>query len=306
MCVAVFAATSVPGQDYPNRPIRIVTSPAGGGNDLVARIIALELSGTLGQIVVDNRPSLVQADIVAKSKPDGYTLLIYGGSFWITPLLQSTSYDPIRDFSPITTLASSPSVLVVHPSLPVRSVRELIHLAKANPGQLNYAAASQGSVNHIWGEEFNSLAGVNIVGVPYKGSGPGLIGLVAGEVQIMFNSAPSVNSYLKSGKLRALAVTSAQPSAVLPGLPTVAAYLPGYEEVQLVGIFGPANTPDVIVSKLNREILFVIEKADVRKKFLDLGSDAAGSSPQTLTSAMKADMARLGKVIKDANIRADK
>ncbi len=212
-------------QAYPVKPIRIVTSGAGGGNDYISRLIAQGLSaGTLGQqVIVDNRASgFAPGEVVAKSPGDGYTLLVIGGSFLITPLLQSAPYDPVRDFAPITLLSTSPNIVVVHASMPVKSVKELIALAKVRPGDLNYASTATGSGSHLAAELFNSLAGVNITRINYKSTGSALTNLIGGEVHLMFPSASSVTTHVKTGRLKALAVTSARPSALVPGLPTVA------------------------------------------------------------------------------------
>src|SRR3990172_11607639 len=219
-------------RDYPNRPLRIVTCQAGGGSDLVSRLIAQGITGGLGQqVIVENRPcGVIPGEIVSAASPDGYTLLLSGSPLWMSPLLQDkVRHDPVRDFLPITLVATSPTVLAVNLSMPVKSVKELIALAKARPGALNYAAAAIGSPNHLAGELFKAMAGVNIIAVPYRGTGSSLSALIAGEVQVAFANAASMMPLVKSGKLKGLAVTSLQPSALAPGLPTVAATMPGYE-----------------------------------------------------------------------------
>ena len=259
-CVEIYA------QNYPNKTIRIVTSEPGGGSDLTARLLAQGIAGGLGQnVIVENRPSNILGGIVAKALADGYTLLS-GGSFLIGPLLEKTSYDPVRDFSPITLTATAPNVLVVHPSLPVKSVQELIALAKARPGQLNYASTGAGGISHLAAELFKSMAGVNIVRIPYKGTGQAANDLLAGQVQLMFLAIGTAEPYVKSGKLKALAVTSAKPSALAPGLPTVAASgLPGYEAGIIFGLYAPAKTPLPIVNRLNREAVQVLNRTEVKE-----------------------------------------
>jgi len=302
----VLGAGVVSGQEFPNKPIRMVTSPPGGGADFASRLIAQGLSGPLGQqVIVDNRGGIIPMEIVSKAPTDGYTLLL-SASLWLTPLLQNTPYDPVRDFSPITLVGNSPNVLVVHPSLPVKSVRELIALAKARPGELNYATTGRGSGAQLAGELLKSMAGVNIVGVPYKGTGPAFSDMIAGRVQMMIPPAGSIMPHVKSGKLRALAVTSARPSTLLPELPTVAASgLPGYETVSNTGIFAPAKTPAPIVERLNRETIRFLHTTEAKKTFLSRSIEAVGSSPEEFAAIIKSEMAKMGKVIKDAGIEAD-
>ncbi|MBI3067471.1 MAG: tripartite tricarboxylate transporter substrate binding protein [Betaproteobacteria bacterium] len=304
----LLGASGACGQGYPTKPIRIVTPGSGGGADFAARLIAPGLTAGLGQrVIVDNRPSaVIPGEIVSKAPPDGYTLLIYGPPFWIGPLLQKTPYDPVRDFQPITAAVRQPNILVVHPSLPVKSVKELIALAKARPGALNYASIATGSSSHLAGELFKAMTGVSLVRISYKGSGAALVALLAGEVELSFANAVSVMGAVRSGKLRALAVTTAQPSPLAPGLPTVAASgLPGYESVIITAVFAPAATPAAIIHRLNREIVAVLNKADIKEKFFNAGSEVVGSSPEELTATIKSEMSRMSKVIKEAGIKAD-
>jgi len=300
----VLTSGIVCGEDYPNKPVRMVTSEPGGGNDFAARLIAQGLSLTFKQrVVVDNR-GIIAAEIVAKAPPDGYTLLFYGNPFWLAPFLRdNVPYDPVRDFFPISLAVSTASILVVHPSLPVKSVSGLIALARARPGELNYSSGTMGAASHLAAELFRTMAGIKIMRVPYRGTGAAFTALIAGQVQVMFPTAGSVTPHLKSGRLKALAVTTAQPSALFPGLPTIAASgLPGYESVSLVGIFAPTETPAAIIDLLNRNIVGVLDQADVREKFFNAGVDAIGGSPAELAAAMKSEMARMGKVIRDAGI----
>ena len=301
----VLGAGMVFGQNYPNKPIRIVASAAGGSGDFAARLIAQGLSGALSQqVVVDNRGGVIPGEIVSKAPPDGYTLLIDAASFWIGPLLQETPYDPVKDFAPVTLTDSAPNVLVVNPSLPVKSVKELIALAKARPGELNYGSSSTGSSPHLAAELFNMMAGVKIVRVPFKGSGPAVISLLGGQVQLMFATAGSVAPHVKSGRLRALAVASLQPSALAPGLPTIAASgVPGYEAVAFEGMFAPAKTPVAIIDRLNQEIVRVLNRAEVKERFFNAGVETVGSTPEEFAAAIKSNVAKWGKLIKEAGIR---
>ena len=298
-------------QNYPSKPIRMIAPEVGGGNDFVARLIAQGLTGVLGQqIVVDNRGSaggVIAAQLLARAPADGYTLLFYSSGIWTAPFLQAdVRYDVLRDFSPITLAASSPNTVVVHPSLAVNSVRELIALTKAKPGVLNYASGNSGSANHLAAELFKSMAGVDIVRITYKGTGPALNDVAAGQVQLMFPAIVSVAPHVKAGRLKALAVTSAEPSALAPGLPTVSASgLPGYEAVAMSGVFAPGKTPAPLIDRLNREIVRFLNTADVKEKLLRSGVEAAGSTPLEFASKIKTEMARLSKVIKDAGIRAE-
>ena len=302
----VYGVGAASAQTYPNKPVRIVTSEAGGGTDFVARIIAQGLTGSLGQqVIIDNRGGVIPAEIVAKAPADGYTLVIYGGIFWSVPLLQRVSFDLVKDFSPITLAASSPNLLTVHPTVPAKSVKELIALARAKPGQLNYSSGSNGATNHIAGELFKSMAGVDIVRVPYKGTGPALNALLGGQVQLMFTNASVGLTHVKSGRLTALAITSPQPSALAPELPTVASGLPGYEAVSPSSVYAPARTPDAIVRRLNQEIVRVLNRADSREKLFNAGLEVVASSPDKLAAAMQSEVARVGKVIKDSGIRAE-
>lgn len=294
-------------QNFPNRPLRIVTAEPGGGNDVMARLLAQGLTASLGQqVIVDNRPSgAIPRGIVAKAPPDGHTVLFTTGGFWLLPS-ENETLDVFRDFSPVTLANRQPSILVVHPSSPLKSVKELIVLAKAKPGELNYSSGANGSSSHLAAELFNSLAGVKIVRIPYKGAGPAANGLMANQVHLMFATAGSVTSYISSGRLRGLAVSSAQPTELLPGLPTVAASgVPGYEAVAMFGVFAPARTPSPVVNRLQQEFLQVLNKPDVKERFMAMGVEVVGSPPDAFVATIKADMARMGKIIKDAGIRAE-
>jgi tripartite-type tricarboxylate transporter receptor subunit TctC len=289
-------------QNYPVKPIRIVTSPAGGGNDFPARLIARALSGPLGQqIVVDNRATILIADIVAKSPPDGYTLLVTGSAHWIGPLLDKVTYDAVRDFAPITLIDRAPSVLVVHPSMPVKSVKQFIALAKAKPGEMNFSVGGPGTSNHLGAILFNHMAGVNIVQIPYKGTGPALLAVMTGEVHAMFGSAGSVAPHMTAGRLRALAVGSAQPSRLAPGVPTVAqAGLPGYLSEALHALFAPAGTPPTVVALLNREVGNYLRSPEAQDIFLKAGIEPSPGTPEEFAAIMKSEVERISAVLRAA------
>lgn len=298
------------GQDYPNKPIRIVTAEIGGSNDFTARIIAQGLTETLGsQVIVDNRGGangIIAIQTVAKARPDGYTLLFHSSALWTLPLIQTVPYDPVRDILPISLATRSPLVLVVNSSVQANSVKDLIALAKSKPGKLNYASGVTGSTNHLAAEMFKAMADVDIVRINYKGSAQALNALMGAQVELMFSQAATVAPHVKSGRLRSLAVTSAQPSALLPNLLTLAASgLPNYEVVAIVGAFAPPGTSATLINRLNQEIVRVLNRAEVRERFFKAGVETVGSSPEQFATTIKSDMARLGKVIKDASIREE-
>ena len=299
-CTAGLAAA----QSYPSKPIRIVTAEAGGGLDFVARLVAQGLTTSLGhQVIVDNR-GVLAGEIVAKSPPDGYTLLFYGNPIWLAPLLRdNVPYDPVADFAPITWATNSWDILVVHPSLPAKSVAELVALAKARPGMLNYSSGITGAATHLEGELFKSLARVNILRIPYKGNGPALIGLLGGQVDFTFANPGTVASHIKAGRLRALAFTSLQPSQLAPGLPTVAAALPGYESALNLGVFTPTKTPEAIRDRLNAEFVQYLRRTDVKERLFEAGFEVVASGPAQLAEKVKFEMAKWGKLINDAGMK---
>ncbi len=287
----------------------MLASGVGGAGDFTARVVANGLTARLGQqVIVDNRPGgLVPGELVAKAQPDGHTLMLVGVVIWLSPFMrESMPFDPLRDFAPITLAATVPNVLVVHPALPVKSVRELIALAKEKPGALNYATSGAGNSNHIAGELFKAMAGINLVQVNYKGAVLALNDVVSGRVEVMFATATSAAPHVAAARLRALAVTSAQPSAVVPGLATVAASgLPGYASESTLGLFAPAATPAAIITRLNAETVAVLTAAETRERLLKSGIDVVTSSPAEFAAAIRADMARSGKIIRAAGIRTD-
>jgi tripartite-type tricarboxylate transporter receptor subunit TctC len=293
-------------QNWPLKPVRIITAEPGTGNDLIARLIVPYLSNAFGQqFIVDNR-GLVAVDMVAKAAPDGYTLLSYGPPLWLTPLLRQVSYDPLRDLAPITLAGSSPNILAIHPSVPAKSVSELLLLAKQRPGELNYSSSSTGSSPHLAAELFKSMAGINIVRVPYKGSSQALVGLVGGQVHLMFPNAGTVAPHLKSTRVRALAVTTSAPSALVPGLPTLSASgVTGYESASQFALFAPAGTPSAIIERLNREMIAALRKPDVTERLFGSGVEVTTGTPTELAVTMKSEMAKWGKLIKETGIREE-
>ena len=304
--VAALLVCAVPAaaQQYPAKVIRIVTSEPGSTTDILARVAAQGLTPALGrQVIVDNRGT-IGAEHVAKSPPDGYTILFYGSSVWTMQFFRKLTYDPVKDLAPISAGMAQAIVLVVHPSLPVRNVKELIALARARPGQLNYGAGSVGATPHLAMELFKQLAKVNIVRVAYKGTGPATLALLSGEVQAMFTGAGSVMpSYVKQGKMRAIAVATAKPSPLTPGLPTVAASgLPGYEFTSVAGFFAPAGTPTPILTLLSQEITKVLAKPEVKAQFASSGVDVFGTTPEEFGARVKSDIDRWGKLIAETGI----
>ena len=289
------------GNAYPNKPIRIIAIGPGGTVDFGARVLAQALTNSLGtQLVVDNRPSgVVPGELAAKAPPDGYTLHFAGGTLWQTPLLQDrVPYDPIRDFAPISLVYSVPLVVVVHPTLQIKSVKELIDLAKRKPGTINYSVSNAGSSSSLGGALFAYMTGVDMVRVPFKSQSARTTSLLGGEVQLEFASAAGIVPFIKAGQLIPLAVTSAKPSALFPDLPTVGQTVPGYEADSTAGLFAPAKTPAAIISRLNQEVLRAVNQAQVKDRFINAGVEAVGSTPAQFAEHIKAEMARMGKVIK--------
>lgn len=299
-------ASLAQGQPYPSKPVRIITASTGGSSDFTSRLIAPGLTERLGQqVIVDNRGN-IGGEILARLPPDGYNLLIDGASLWIGPLVQKLPYDPLLDFVPVTIAVRAPNVIVVHPSLPVHSIKELVALAKARPGELNYGSGGIGGASHLPAELFKSQAGVNIVNVNYKGTGPAISALIGGEVHVMFANAAIASPHIRSGKARAIAVASQKPSPVFPDLPSFAASgLPGFEAGVVQGVVAPAKTPAALISRLNQDIVRVLNRADVKERHFTAGVETVASSPDELLTTMKSDIARWGKVIKDANIRVE-
>lgn len=295
----------LPAQDYPTKPVRMITSEPGSSLDLTARVIAQGLTAALGQqVIVDNR-RLLAVELVARAPTDGYTLLAYGSPMWIAPLMRKDmQYDPVKDFAPITLAVSSPNVLVIHPKVAAKSVQELVAVAKARPGQLNYGSSVTGGSPHLAAELFNAIAGVNITRIAYKGVAQAVNDLIGGQIDLMFPVVATGMPHARAGRLRALAVTSAQPWSLTADLPTIAASgLPGYELTSMHGILAPANVSRAIVSRLHRDIVRHIDQPDIKRKFRTSGSEVLGSTPQQFSSIMAADMIRMAKLIRDRNIQ---
>jgi tripartite-type tricarboxylate transporter receptor subunit TctC len=308
--LALVDAGAVCAQAYPNKPIRFLTTGIGGSTDLAARTVAQGLTDSVGwSIVVDNRGStIVASDMVAKAPPDGYGILVITDGLWRGPLFQKMPFDPVKDFAPITLVSRSPNILVVHPSLPVKSVKELIALAKARPGELNYGAGAIGASTHLASELFKVMAGVDIVHVPYKSTGGAVTPLLSGELQLMFGTSATVITHVKSGRLRALAVSTAQPTALAPGLPTIAAAgnLPGYESASTAGVFAPAGTSQTIIKRLHDEVSRVLLRPEVKERFFNQSVEIVGGSPQETAAFVKADIATTARIIKETGIRVDR
>ena len=310
--LAIVCATPF-AQGYPNRPIRIVVPfPAGGGADSTARILGQKLAERWGQqVLVDNRSGAagnIGTELVARAAPDGYTLGIgVNGTHAINPsLYPKLGFDPVRDFAPIALALSVPALLIVHPALPASSVPQLVALAKARPGELNYASGGLGSPPHVMGELFASMAGIKLGHVPYKGAAPAAIDVIAGFVPIMFDNLVSGLPHVRSRKVRALGVTSLERSPVVPEIPTIAeSGLPGYEAVTWIAVFAPAGTPREIVTRLNSEIVAILAMQEVRDRFSAMGATVGGGTPEQLASLLRDDLQRWAQVIKAANIRLE-
>ena len=286
--------------------------PAGGSIDTAGRAIAQKLADTFGQqIVIDNRTGsggTIGTETGARAAPDGYTLVMGGtGTLALSPHLQKKlPYDPVRDFAPVTMLIASPYVLVVHPSVAAANVKELVALAKARPGQINYGSGGNGSAPHFASEMFNTAAGIKLVHIPYKGSTPAVIDLIGGQVQVMFTGIPSVLSYIKSSRVRALAVTGRERTAALPDVPTIIeSGVPGYVVSPWFGVLVPARTPQAIISTLHREIVKVLRTPAIRERFSTEGVDPVGDTPEHFGAYIKEELVKWGKVVADTGMRAE-
>lgn len=299
------------GQAYPSKPVRlIVPFAAGGSTDIIGRTVGQKLNEMWGQpVLVDNRPggsTVIGTDAVAKAAPDGHTLLITPAPFTIVPsLIAKLPYDPARDFEPVILINTTPLVVVVHPGVPAKSIKELIALAKRKPGALNYGSSGSGGSNHLAGELFNAMAGVKMVHIPYKGNAPALADLVGGHVDAVFNGLTSAMPLIKSGRLRALAVTSLSRSAALPDMPTLDELgLKGFQAVAWNGLTAPARTPKEIVAKLNADVLKVIRSPELAERLKAEGSDPVGNSPAQYAAFLRDEIAKWAKVIKTAGIKS--
>ncbi len=313
MAALLLVAGTCAAQSYPAQPIRIIVPfPPGGIADLFARVIGQKFNETWGQPgVVDNRPGAggnIGADIVAKSAPDGYTLVTgsIGTHAVNVSLFSKLPYDPIRDFAPVSLIMEAEGLLVMHPSVPVKTVKELIALAKARPGQLAYASAGHGTAAHLSGELFKSMAKVDMVHVPYKGNVPAITDLIAGQTSLLFATMPTALPHVQSGRLKALAVTSSARSPAAPQLPTIAeAALPGFSVTNWIGFFAPAGTPREVVLKLNAEVVRIMQAPDIQKRLVSEGAKFSPWTPDQFAGFVKAELAKWAKVVKEAGIRAD-
>jgi len=307
MLIAVSAAAT-----YPDHPIRfVVPVAAGGGNDIVARLLAQKLTDAWGQsVVVDNRPgaaTAIGAEIVARAIPDGYTIMLTSVSFAINAgMRKQLPFDPVHDFATITQVARVPQIMVVNPAVPAATLAEFIALAKAKPGQLNYASAGTGSSTHLAMELFMDMTGTKLNHVPYKGTAPGLTDVIAGHVQITFDAIPPTLPHVKSNRVRALAIGGTQRFPTLPDVPTLAeAGLPNYTFQSWFGIFAPARTPEAVVRTLNRELVRIIALPETRKAFVELGIEPVGTSPEDFGKYLRAEIARWSDVMRAHNIRGE-
>lgn len=298
-------------QSYPRAPIKIVVPfPPGGGTDILARLLGQKLSQTWGQpVVTDNRGGAngtISAAIAAKSAPDGYTLLLVPSGFAVNPsIYPRLPYSVAKDFSPITQIAASPLLVLVHPSLPARSIKELITLAKSRPGEINYASSGNGSPPHLATEYFKSMAGISMVHIPYKGGGPAIVDLLAGHVSIYFNAILQALPYAKSGQLRPLAVTSPTRSAAIPKTPTIAeAGLPGYEMTNWYGLLAPAGTPKDVVTKLNAEVTRILKEPDVKERIETDGAVVVASTPEQFAAFIQQEIAKFSRIVKASGMKA--
>ena len=315
LCAALWLAcsTAALAQTYPNKPVKlIVPFPPGGGTDILARPIAQKLSEKWGQpVIVENRGGAggnIGTKAAAEAAPDGYTLIfgVLGTHAVNQSLYANPGFDSTIDFAAITMVANTPNILVVHPSVPVKTMADLIAYAQAHPGKLNYASPGNGSPSHLATEIFKSMAGVQITHVPYKGSGPAMADMLGGQTQVWIANAPVVLQHIETGKLRALATTSARRPAVASGIPTIdEAGLKGYEADTWYGIFAPAKTPQPILDQLNKDIVAVLNLPDIRQKFSSEGAEIVADSSASFTQKLRADVAKWKKVIADLNLRAE-
>ncbi len=310
---AVFAqAKPAQGSDYPNRPVKFIIAQAPGGNaDFIARLVAAKLGEAMGQsFVTDNRPGaggIPATDATAKASPDGYTVLLTGSSFGLNPgLYTSLPYDPLKDLAPITMPSNAPNMVVLTQSLPARNIKELVDLARARPGELNFGSSANGGAGHLAGELLKMMASINMTHVPYKGAAPALIDLMAGRIQLSFATIPSVMGHVRSGKLRAIAVTSARRSGAAPELPTmIEAGYPGFEIGAWQGIFTTTGTPKPVIDRLNREIIKAMRAPDVLKRLADEGAEPVGNSPEEFAQWLRVEIPKWTQFIKTVGIKVD-
>lgn len=306
LAIALFTGNAL-AQKYPNKPIRIIVPYApGGGADVVARVISQKLSEVFLQpVVVDNRSGAggtIGSEIAVRATPDGYTLAFVSGAYTTGAALHKLPYDPVNDITPVVMIGEASSVAVVHPSVPIKSVKELIAYAKTHPGQLNYGTGGTGGFSHLIVELFELMAGTRMTHIPYKGTGPALNDLLGGQLQVIFGSTPSTAPHVKSGKLRGIGVTSKVRSSALPDVPPIADTVPGYYAPLLYGIWGPKAVPREIVMLWNREVAKVLQTGEMRNRLENAGIDAAGGPPEQFRDALRSDIERWQKVVKAAKI----
>ena len=307
---ATLAAATALAQSYPSKPIHVVVGfPPGGGNDIIARMVGAKMQEAWGQpVVIDNKPganSIIAAEFVAKSAPDGYTLLVNAtGGMSVNPVLYAKlPYDSLKDFVPISMVGSFPLVLVVNPAVPVKSVEELVAYAKANPGKLNYSAGS--TAFQVATEMFKQMTGIDVRHIPYKGSAASITAVIAGDVQMTIVDSPPLVPQLKSGRVRALAVTTAKRAAALPELPAIAEIAPGYEMALWIGVFAPAGTPQEIAAKLTSEVRRIVGLPDIRDRLAGMGVEPLGNTSEETAEWIRREIARYGPVVKTAGIKAE-
>jgi tripartite-type tricarboxylate transporter receptor subunit TctC len=304
-------STAVAAQDYPTKPVRLVIPfPPGGSNDIVGRLVATQLGEKLGkQVIVENRGGaggVIATEMVSKAEADGYTLLMISLAHAVNPWLYKLSYDPIKSFAPVGMLGSGPNIVTVHPDLPVKSIKDLVALAKQKPGELQYASAGVGSFQHLGGELFKLMSGADLMHVPFKGGGPAMIDVMGGHTKVLFSSLVQTTPHIRSGKLRALATGGSKRSPVFPDLPTVAeAGVPDYEGVNWWGILAPAGTPKAIVDKLSRDIAAALASPEVQKQFESEGAEVVQMDPDQFGKFLAAEMTKWERVVKEANIKAE-
>ena len=296
--VASTVGPAVAQDAYPSKVVRLITPAAGGNADIIARFLSAGLPESFGQqVIVDNRGAIAPG-VAAKAPPDGYSVLVTGSPAWLLPVLKPGVGWDAKDFAPVTLATTSPSLLVVHPSVPAANVRQLIALAKSRPGEINFASGTVGATPYLAGEMFRHMAGIKIVGIAYKGTGPAVTAVMTGEVHMMFPGAPAAMPLVKEGRLKALAVCSPEPSPFAPGVPTVAATgLPGFESISPFGVLVPRGTPPAIVNRLNQEIARALNKPDVKAKLFSAGSEVVANSPDSFAAKMRTDIERVEALV---------
>ena len=309
LAAVALVAMAAEAAEFPKRPLRLVASGVGGTGDFTSRLIGPHLTSRLGQpVIVDNRPGgVIPGEILVNAPPDGHTLMMAGEVIWLAPFMRkSVPFDPLRDFAPIMLAVSSPNVLVVHPAVPVNSVQDLVKLAKQKPGALNMASSGIGNSNHLAGAIFNAMAGVDIVPIAYKGAQLAINDVIGGRVQLMFATANASSGHIASGRLKAIAVTTAQPTRLLPGLPTIAsAGLPGYESAAKIGLFARAGTPQTALDLFHREVAEFLRRPETTERLFKAGVDVVANSSREFGEMIAAEMKIKGKIIKSAGIQMD-